>query len=419
MNKRSRKTLRRIKWNDSKLTTLMIGHEPDEFEGGIFNSCKFDNFSKLGKAIGKNTHIKTIHIVVDRFHYVIAHSGLDSINSAFFNGLKQNSSISHLIIGSCNHYSHHYHGHAAHEILRVYQQNNNLTHLGMYAASHILQNGGEVVLAATLRHCTNLKKISLAENNITDEQLVPMVEAMRGLHSLEYLDLGYNRIGNAGCEALSALLDDSNSSLTYLDLPNNQINDEGATIIINSLANNTKLRKFILFNNSTTDSIIRHSFSRLLCNTSDINSIYSSNHTLVTLILDHWIVESDPDLMHLLQMNQLCGREYNVAKTKILRFLSDIDMSPLFEWDKNSEWSLKALPYVVSWFDKAETNLYVDSRDKEIRRKKLYSIYQFALAMPLLLLQGANNKGETTVKVSPQRVEMESMNRADNCCVIL
>lgn len=58
MNKRSRKTLRRIKWNDSKLTTLMIGHEPDEFEGGIFNSCKFDTFSKLGKALATNPILK-------------------------------------------------------------------------------------------------------------------------------------------------------------------------------------------------------------------------------------------------------------------------------------------------------------------------------------------------------------------------
>ena len=174
MNERSRKTLSRIKKNDSTLDHLQIGRD-DVGAGDIFHSYKWDDFSKLGKALEKNTHVDLISLR--------ASPGLDKTNSIFYNGLKKNSSIRGLNL-RCSHSNAldefiWFDNEVVHEILRVYQQNNNLIHLGMYAASHTLQNGGEIILAATLRHCTNLKKIHLQDSNITDEQLLPLAEAMR------------------------------------------------------------------------------------------------------------------------------------------------------------------------------------------------------------------------------------------------
>ena len=40
----------------------------------------------------------------------------------------------------------------------------------------ILQNGDDGILSETLRRCTNLKKIDVLNSNVTDEQLVPMIE---------------------------------------------------------------------------------------------------------------------------------------------------------------------------------------------------------------------------------------------------
>ena len=139
----------------------------------------------------------------------------------------------------------------------------------------------------------------------------------------------------------------------------------------------------------------------------------------------------------------------HVAIRKILNYHPDIDMTPLFalgleaDVDKN----LKALPYVIAWFDEAyeawkSDNLpytVVGISCSEIRRKMLYAIYQFVQAMPhlcALSMPLATDKEEAIVKVTESeriemestdeptkksRVEMGSMNEVatENCCVIL
>ena len=75
-------------------------------------------------------------------------------------------------------------------------------------------------------------------------------------------------------------------------------------------------------------------------------------------------------------------------------------MGPLFVWDLEEEQTLKALPYVIDWFMKAEVAvadedistdddsiLFSDDEgdeDYRIEEKKLSAILQFAKAMPLL-----------------------------------
>ena len=100
-------------------------------------------------------------------------------------------------------------------------------------------------------------------------------------------------------------------------------------------------------------------------------------------------------------MNKNTNKSHVVIK-KILKYHSNIDMEQLFEWDsEEGEQNLKALPYVISWFDRAKvtvaTNAEVndeddgDSADSDneeesynIDGKKLSAIYQFAMAMPTL-----------------------------------
>ena len=131
-----------------------------------------------------------------------------------------------------------------------------------------------------------IETINLALNNITDEQLLPMIEAIKGgcYTSLEKLYLYSNRIGNAGCHAIATLLEDPNSNIQTLDLDENQIGTEGATAIANSLANNTNLETLYLRSNPFDPSVLGI-FCRALCNTSSVNDTYHSNHTLVNLLL--------------------------------------------------------------------------------------------------------------------------------------
>ena len=63
-------------------------------------------------------------------------------------------------------------------------------------------------------------------------------------------------------------------------------------------------------------------------------------------------------------------------------------MKPLFEWDADGEQTLKALPFVIDWFGRAEEAVAGDQdrEDYHVEEKKLSAIFQFAKAMPLLFV---------------------------------
>lgn len=132
---------------------------------------------------------------------------------------------------------------------------------------------------------------------------MPAVAGVRELHLLESLWLYGNRIGSVGCMALATLLADPNSNINSLHLSGNQINTIGANSLVNSLANNTKLKRLFLINNPLDEKDVQNVLSRLLCNTSSVNEIYSSNHTFEDLSInengDHGV-----ELAFLLRMNE-------------------------------------------------------------------------------------------------------------------
>ena len=393
---RFQETLCRIGQNDATLTCLQLS---DHFfgsanaEGGEFTSNDGNDFSQLGGAIRENKHLKSLDVR-------LGGSGLDVTNRGFFDGLKHNTSISDLKIN----FSQHYlsadidpAGQVGQEILRVYQENSsNLTRINIYCA--YLLNGGDIFIATSLRNCTHLRSIRLAYNSISDEQLLPIIEAVRGHHSLEVLNLNGNSIGNAGCEALSTLLRDPNCNLRILSLANNSfIDNEGATILANSLDNNAKLEYLHLYND-TIDQNVQNVFLRLLCNTSTINNTYISNHTLETLSLPHQTEGEQLD--SLLNLNEEMNKSH-VAIKKILKYHPNIDMEPFFEWNMEGderERNLKALPYIIDWFERAGHAVAEDRESYDLDTTKLSAIYQFAHAMPLLFVpalhhtKGENNK---------------------------
>ena len=160
--------------------------------------------------------------------------------------------------------------------------------------------------------------------------------------------------------------------------------NDGAISLANSLTNNNKLHELHLFANQI-DQSVQNTFSCLLCNTTSINNTYSSNHTLH--VLDLGVEHNWQHLESLLRMNENTNKSH-VAIKKILKYHPIIDMELLFEWgaDEEGEHTLKALPYVVSWFDRAkEAVAEEDGESYSIGERKLSAIFQFAKAMPLLL----------------------------------
>jgi len=179
---------------------------------------------------------------------------------------------------------------------------------------------------------------------ITNEHLLPIIEAIRGRKSLEQLSFYGNSIGNAGCEAIATLLADPNCSITNFDLRENSIGNEGAVMISNgSMKSNIKVRRLFLHANPINN--VQDAFSHVLCNASSVSSTYSSNHTLKYLELPQYMGER---LNNLLELNEDMNKKH-VAIIKILQNHPNIDMEPLFGWKIGGEWSLRALPYVIDW----------------------------------------------------------------------
>ena len=232
--------------------------------------------------------------------------------------------------------------------------------------------------------------------DITDEQLPLIVEGVRGLRSLEKLDLWNNSIGAAGCQTLATLLKNSNYNIRTLGLGGNRVDMNGAIAIVNSLSKNSRLRHLNLRHNpvdSTDDTSLTQALETLLCNTSSINDTYASNHTLENTGLSY------PErLEFLLDLNKDTNKSH-VAIKKILKHHPKIDMEPLFDWDaEEGEQNLKALPYVIAWFGRARAAVADDDESYNVEEKKLSAIFQFAKAMPLLFVPASHIKKDDNKK---------------------
>ena len=207
MNELSNETLRRIEQNDDSLELLYLGSEIDSYIS--FNSNVPSDFSRLGASIGNNTHLTQLDIDISEIP-----SSAVAEERGFFDGLKRNTSIRDICV-YC--YDSIVVGGVVHEILTVYQEKNNLTSLRIHGADW-MGIGGDNTLANTLRSCTNLKSISLDSCSMADEQLVPIVAAVRDHPMCENFSLYDNSIGNAGCGTIATLLEDSDCNVQTLSL---------------------------------------------------------------------------------------------------------------------------------------------------------------------------------------------------------
>jgi hypothetical protein len=153
----------------------------------------------------------------------------------------------------------------------------------------------------------------------------------------------------------------------------------------------TKLTHLNLEDNDFDESSADDIFSRLLCDASTINGTHSSNHTLEKLVYRRQR-SHEPLLASLLKLNKGTNKSH-VAIRKILRFHPVIDISKLYDWDSGDEQTLKALPFVVAWFERGrEAIAELNSIQREsyyIDKRELSAIYQFARTMPLLFVSEA------------------------------
>ena len=153
------------------------------------------------------------------------------------------------------------------------------------------------------------------------------------------------------------------------------------------------------------------SFTEALCDKLTISRVmFSSNHTLENLGLTEqgrWMpgywegydggYEQYP-LFDLLNFNRTTNKRHVAIRKVVERMKKKAyyhhevlpDIESLYDWDINGEWTLKSLPYVIDWYDKALVAVHEVnddcSDDEEVPQMKLSAVYEFAKAMPLLFL---------------------------------
>lgn len=277
----------------------------------------------------------------------------------------------------------------------------------LYLGNLHIDDDGVTALADGFMSYESLKSLDISENNIGDEGVRTLVASLVNSR-LEILNLTENRsITAAGFRSLYPLMRPENCSLSNICLWGISIEDDEATALAHVLEDNKSL-KHLQFEQLLANITAAgwSAFSRLLCDTSSINSTFLSNHTLESF--GSWSGSSSgmipcahPDISRYLWLNE--HQSHEVAILKMLMSHNDFDMKPLFQW------KLKCLPMVMDWFERAASPVQAHWRSlvgtharcptKEklcqefyeaslptVESRKLSALFKFVRGMPLFVI---------------------------------
>ena len=247
--------------------------------------------------------------------------------------------------------------------------------------------GSEGLRALAAAELTSLRSLRLSNNAINDEALGVLVEGIENFVGLETLNLSSNDnlITSSGLTVLPPIFCRESCSLKEINLDQTKIEDSGAKAFAEALVGNESMTK-LLFGYTHLTAVGWSVFSTLLCDTSSVNNTYHSNHTLNEIGSRHYNPRDDrfpSSFQRYLELNR--QNQFNVPICKILVSHSDLDMTPLLQW------KLKLLPFVLVWFERAEscrTCIYVRESITTFKRRELSAMYQFIHGLPLLVANG-------------------------------
>ena len=142
---------------------------------------------------------------------------------------------------------------------------------------------------------------------------------------LKRLDLCGNRINADGCRGLAKLLQGGDTTLIKLYLGNNNIDDEGVEILVEALQKNKALKTFDLKGNHEISKQGKMLLLRLVNDISNIKATLQSNHTLRGIYLyDNWIGVSDKIQRHINRATAINhihgGNSQTVGREKVIQF---------------------------------------------------------------------------------------------------
>ena len=218
-----------------------------------------EGWEKLGRGISNNTYLTSVGLSDNALN--------DHKTSFFFWGLTRSSSIKYLHLLR-NRLS----TAGVRSMMSFLQNANNLTSLNLWGNN--IQSEGFNVLLRALRNspitelCCNSCGIDSIE---IDNEHMPK--------HLKKMFLSVNDINADGCYVIANLLQGRDATLETLSLGYNNIDNEGVAILVDALQNNTSLTYLYLVGND----ISNEGMTMLLTLVNDISSIEAtlqSNHTL-------------------------------------------------------------------------------------------------------------------------------------------
>ena len=292
----SRENVLRIQLNDPSLKDIVLSI--DAADGS--HILLAGDIEALGWGIGQNTHLRKL--VIDTRGWNMQEVMGAHIQEAWtetirllYEGISQNRSIEHLLVTHVFRIG----TDIIHFLPPFLEHNNNFKYIHFCDKdecpyySRLTRDNMRSIMVPLLKRDTPFEKLDLSHCEIDDdlvEALLTPLQASPAMSPKE-IDFGNNNIGGDGCRSIATLLRDQRCSMETLNLTDNAVKNSLAILFANALIRNTYLKELNIGDIdyahysprfSVTTSGLR-AFSQTLCNTSNINATYSSNHTLQVL----------------------------------------------------------------------------------------------------------------------------------------
>ena len=138
------------------------------------------------------------------------------------------------------------------------------------------------ILSAALdaRSLDTLRSLNLDRNHVGDIAVDRLIQVLRQSEKVEILSLDRNGIGQRGCASIATMLKDPQSNLQRIWLAGNHLTDESLITLAHSLADNTRLAQLSVGVNNQITFAGWTVVKDLVCNTTRVTDVVRSNHTL-------------------------------------------------------------------------------------------------------------------------------------------
>ena len=191
-------------------------------------------------------------------------------------------------------------------------------HLEVVETDALTSTGWNSISTILSHPMSSINHVCLSGPAINDDVVTCLGNSLAINETLTSLSLYFNEsITLAGWRGFSKCFRNINSALTWLSLESCSLDDMGAGVIILALLGNSTLKTLNLNSNRAITDMIWKDLNCLICDTTSIGSIYSSNHTFQKLYTNHL---ARPEIVvSLLTMNRNEDKS-EVARQKILRY---------------------------------------------------------------------------------------------------